>query len=517
MNKSIRYKLLGYMTGSILVFALLLLAANTFFAEKYYVQHNKSILIKTSKEITQLIKNLEEPSDFQQEDVIYRLNRLEKSIGGSVIIGKMAGQQYYPIYREIKGLPPKALIVNPFVEIGKGNVYNKKIYAFPKANVAIDKLNSIEVYDENSFFVITKDPGLKIDTLRYQTHLENDLMILVWIPMAEISESAAVSNRFTAIVALITMLITGFWTLYISDKFTRPIKQINTTSKKMAELDFSQTLNINSEDEIGQLSQSINYLSHKLKITIGELSKKNQQLEKDIDKGKKIDIMRREFVSNVSHELKTPIFLIQGYAEGLKNNVVTDQVKRSFYCDVIMEEAEKMDAIVKDLLNLSQIESGNMDLNKCDFNMEQLIVDVLNKLEPVFKEKDISIDTDIDVSHMVNGDAVRIEQILVNYLNNAVNHVDSLKKIIVTTEERNNKMRVSVFNSGQHIPEELLERIWISFYKVDKARTRSYGGTGLGLAIVKAIQQAHGNEYGVFNTQEGVAFWFDIDLGDSLT
>jgi two-component system, OmpR family, sensor histidine kinase VanS len=513
MNKSIRYKLLVYMTISVLVFAVLLLGANTFFAEKYYVNHNKSILIKTTKEIVQLISNLENMSDLQKDDVIYRLTRLEKSIGGSVIIGKLEGQQYYPIYRDIKGLPPKVLIVNPFVELDRYNALNKKVYAFSKDKV--DALNSIEIHDENSFFVITKDPGLKIDTLRYQTHLENDLMILVWIPMAEISESAAVSNRFTAIVALITIFITGLWTLYVSDKFTRPIKQINITTKKMAELDFSQTLDISSEDEIGQLSQSINHLSHKLKMTIGELNKKNQQLEQDIDKGKRIDTMRREFVSNVSHELKTPIFLIQGYAEGLKNNIVTDEEKRSFYCDVIMEEAEKMDAIVKDLLNLSQIESGNMDLNKYDFDIEQLIEDVTKKLEPIFKEKDISINTEIALKNLVNGDPIRIEQVIVNYMNNAINHVDGNKKIKVTAEEKNSKVRVSIFNTGQHIPEELLERIWISFYKVDKARTRSYGGTGLGLAIVKAIQQAHCNEYGVMNIDDGVLFWFDIDLAES--
>ena len=217
------------MTISILVFAALLLGANTFFAEKYYVKHNKNILIKTTKEIVQIISNLESTSDFQMEDVVYSLNRLEKNIGGSLTIGKMAGPLYYPIYRDIKGMPSKALIVSPFVELGKGNeAFNKKKYI---SKAMGDTLKSVEVYDKNSFFVITKDPSLRIDTLRYQTRLENDIMILIWIPMAEISESALVSNRFTAIVALVTILITGLWTLYISDKFTRPIKQINATAK----------------------------------------------------------------------------------------------------------------------------------------------------------------------------------------------------------------------------------------------------------------------------------------------
>jgi signal transduction histidine kinase len=304
----------------------------------------------------------------------------------------------------------------------------------------------------------------------------------------------------------------GLWAYYISDRFTQPIKEINKITKRMAELDFSKTLDIKTEDEIGQLSQSINHLSYRLDDAIGELSRENKQLEQDVDKGKRIDAMRREFVSNVSHELKTPIFLIQGYAEGLKTNIAANEEKRDFYCDVIMEEAEKMDVIVKDLLNLSQIESGNMDLNRCNFDIEKLINETVKKLEPMFDEKNIDTQIDINVQQQANGDPVRIEQIMVNYLNNAINHIDNHKQIKITAENYNDKIRVSVFNTGHHIPENLLERIWISFYKVDKARTRSYGGTGLGLAIVKAIQQAHSNEYGVSNVESGVLFWFDVDL-----
>lgn len=504
MNKSIRYKLLSYMTVSIVLFALLLLGANTFFAEKYYVQHQKGILIKTSKEITQIITGLNKVSDFQDEDLIFALNRLEKSRGVSIVIGEGDGTLYYPILRNIKDQPRKIFDINPFVDLKR---QESKL-----DNLRDNTIKSMVPYDNNSHFVITKDPNLKIDTLRYQTKLENDLTILVWMPMAAISESASVSNRFTAIVAIITIFISGLWFFYISDRFTQPIKEINKTAKRMAELDFSQNLDIKTEDEIGQLSKSINHLSFRLDNAIGELNRKNKQLEQDVDKGKKIDAMRREFVSNVSHELKTPIFLIQGYAEGLKTNIAADEEKRSFYYDVIMEEAEKMDVIVKDLLNLSQIESGDMDLARCDFDIRKLISETIKKLEPMIEEKNINIELDIEVREQANGDPVRIEQVILNYLNNAINHLDGHRQIKVTAKVQNEKIRVSVFNTGQHIPEELLDRIWISFYKVDKARTRSYGGTGLGLAIVKAIQKAHNNEYGVLNTESGVLFWFNLDL-----
>lgn len=505
MNKSIRYKLLVYMTVSIVLFALVLLGANTFFAEKYYVQHQKGILIKISKEITQKISGLNKVSDFQDEDLIFDLNRLEKSRGVSIVIGKADGTLYYPILRNMKGQPRKIFNVNPFVELkGLESRLNNQ-----RDNV----MKSLIPHDDNSYFVINKDPNLNFDTLRFQTKLEKDLTILVWMPMAAISESASVSNRFTAIVAIITILISGLWFLFISAKFTQPIKEINKTAKRMAELDFSQKLDIKSEDEIGQLSKSINDLSYRLDNAIGELSRKNKQLEKDVDKGKKIDAMRREFVSNVSHELKTPIFLIQGYAEGLKTNIAADEEKKNFYYDVIMEEAEKMDIIVKDLLNLSQIESGNIDLSRSEFDIGELIGETIKKLEPMLVERGINVDLDVEVKEQVNGDPVRIEQVILNYLNNAINHIDGIKQIKVTAKVKNEKIRVSVFNTGKNIPEELLDRIWISFYKVDKARTRSYGGTGLGLAIVKAIQQAHNNQFGVLNTEGGVVFWFDLDLG----
>lgn len=511
MNKSIRYKLMAYMTVSIVVFAFLLLVANTFFAETYYAKQKRNMILKTSNEIKQLISGRDSAADFHNEDLLYALNRLEKSIGGSIVIGRVDGTLYYPIQLNLKEQLRNIIKVNPFGDYPKfqkpGIRENLK-----SQNLRDKAVRDLTYIDENSYFVITKDPNLKIETLRYQTRLENGMMILVWTPMAEISQNAAISNRFTAIVTIITIFIMGFWAFYISDKFTKPIKEINNTTKRMAELDFSKTLDIDREDEIGQLSRSINHLSSKLDNAISELNWKNRKLMQDVDKGKRIDAMRRDFVSNVSHELKTPIFLIQGYAEGLKTNIAADEVKRDFYCDVIMEEAEKMDVIVKDLLNLSQIESDNMDISRCDFDIEKLISETVKKLKPIFEEKGINTKLEIEIHQKADGDPVRIEQVIINYLNNAVNHIDDDKYIKVAANIHHNKIRVSVFNSGQHIPEEQLDRIWASFYKVDKARTRSYGGTGLGLAIVKAIQQAHNNEYGVLNVEDGVLFWFDVDL-----
>jgi len=176
-----------------------------------------------------------------------------------------------------------------------------------------------------------------------------------------------------------------------------------------------------------------------------------------------------------------------------------------------MNETEKMNKLVKDLLNLSQIESGYFHIEKTEFNITSLIEYVLNKYKSIFAEKNIEIQFDLGESYIVTEDMVRIEQILTNYINNAINYVDSNRIIKISKKVNKNKIKISVFNSGKHIPEESLEKIWNSFYKVDKARTRAYGGYGLGLSIVKAIQDLQNNAYGVENIEGGVIFWFEVD------
>lgn len=224
------------------------------------------------------------------------------------------------------------------------------------------------------------------------------------------------------------------------------------------------------------------------------------------------DQMRKEFVYSVSHELKTPLALIQGYAEGLKVNVNEDEDSKNFYCEVIMDEASKMNKLVKELLDLSQMETGYFKLGKRDFKLSDLLERLLSKYQPIFTEKNVLPRVKKQADLLVHADAVRTEQILVNYINNALDHLDASRMLIIKCEKKGEKARGSVFNSGKAIPDESLDKVFNSFYKVDRARTRAYGGTGLGLSIVKAIQELDQNAYGVENRDHGVEFWFEIDL-----
>lgn len=498
MHISIRYKLFIYMIITVILFAVLLFSFNTFFAEKYYIQNKKNVLIKCSEELIKLIADKTTKVDFTEEVLSHNINFLEKSIGGTITICNYEGEIYYPSWNK------------PKPEHMPGLMHFDKMP--PPQNIP-DKW---EKYNKNSYFTITKDPSYEIETLRFQIQQDNGIILMVWVPMAQIADNAEVSNSFTIIVGFITILITSIWTILVSDKFTKPIKEMNKLTKQMSKLNFTETLKIESKDELGELSESINHLSENLDIAINELHEKNEKLELDICHERQLDSMRKEFVSNVSHELKTPIFLIQGYAEGLKANIAQSQEKKEFYCDVIMEETEKMDTLVKELLDLSRVENGLFTIHRTNFNISDLAYSILSKYEKTFEEKEFHITTELEDNLIINADNVRVEQVMVNYINNAINYGDEKKLIKLTLNKVQNHARLTVYNSGVSIPENSIDKIWTSFYKVDKARTRGLGGTGLGLSIVRAIQEAHGNSYGVCNVMGGIEFWCEYPLADTI-
>ena len=291
---------------------------------------------------------------------------------------------------------------------------------------------------------------------------------------------------------------------------------MNDIANEMAKLNFKRKYRINdSEDEIDELGKSINTLSDKLEETINQLKVNNSELEKDIEAKSKIDEMRKQFISDVSHELKTPIALIQGYAEGLVENVTTDEESRKFYTEVILDEANKMDKLVKRLLELMKLEYEDRKFNDQKFDLVELINSVIKNSKVVIKEEKINVEFSEEEPIYVFADDFYIEQVVTNYFTNAMKHVTEIEgnktiKITIKKSKEVGKYRVTVFNTGKKIDEENLNRIWTRFYKIDTARTRSKGGTGIGLALVKAIMTKYNSAYGVKNKKNGVEFYFDI-------
>ena len=265
-----------------------------------------------------------------------------------------------------------------------------------------------------------------------------------------------------------------------------------------------------SGNEIDQLGDHMNRLSENLERTISELKTANLELQRDIEQKTKIDEMRKEFLSNVSHELKTPLALIQGYAEGLQECINDDAESREFYCEVIIDEADKMNRMVKKLLTLNQLEFGNDQVVMARFDITELILGVANSTRILMEQKEITLQLDTLEETYVWGDEYKVEEVITNYLSNAINHCEGEHKIRIFYTRCEDLLRVSVFNTGKQIPAEDLDMIWEKFYKVDKAHTREYGGSGIGLSIVKAIMDSFGQKCGVVNHEDGVEFWMEL-------
>ncbi|MBO4337289.1 MAG: HAMP domain-containing histidine kinase, partial [Lachnospiraceae bacterium] len=343
--------------------------------------------------------------------------------------------------------------------------------------------------------------------------LDSGNPFIIRTAMEGIEESVKIANRFLIYVGLLAAAVGTILIYLVTRRVTRPVLQLAGISRRMADLDFEAKYNGNDTNEIGILGSDMNRLSKKLEQTISELKTANASLKNDIEQKEKIDKMRSEFISDVSHELKTPLALIMGYTEGLKMDVNDDPESREFYCDVIADEAEKMNKMVRELLEVSQLESGRELVNMERFDITELIRGCIRSESILLEETGAKIIFERKEPLYVWGDEFRVEQVVTNYMTNAANHIGGEpKRIVINVDEKEDGLaRISVFNTGDPIPEESLEHIWEKFYKVDKARTREYGGSGIGLSIVKAIMESMDCEYGVINREDGVEFWFELE------
>ena len=294
-----------------------------------------------------------------------------------------------------------------------------------------------------------------------------------------IRESVALANRFLIYVGSIVLLVGAFIIHWVSKRISEPILELARLSERMSDLDFDVKFEGGRDSEIIFLGNHMNQLSETLEKTISEL--------------------------------KTPIALVQGYAEGLKECINDDPESREFYCDVIMDEAGKMNKLVKNLLTLNELEFGNEVVTMERFDLASMIHNMLRSMQVLFEQKDVKLVYEVQEPVYAWANEFKMEQVLNNYISNALNHVDGEKIIKITIRRQDGHVRAGVFNTGKPIPEEDVGRIWDKFYKVDKARTREYGGSGVGLSIVKAIMESMHQQYGVINYDNGVEFWFELD------
>lgn len=550
---SIRFKITLLFAGIICILIVMLLLFNITFSEKFYMKDKQEAMLNAYESIddacdqyssgsltdTDLKNNLEQVSTSKGMSVIIvnsdwttfyvstqgdemMLERLKKSIFNNDIFQGISdksssAQQGQPDASndgngEVPDKQPDDMDGGDEADKNNGKKNPPEKIIDMSGNGASE---TREILYQSDRYTVQKvyDNRLLDDYIELWGTLNNGNFILIRTPIQGIKDNVHISNTFITYIGIGTLIIGIVAAFVLSSYISRPIKQLSNIAERMSELDFDVKYDGKDKGEIGLLGNSMNNMSKKLEENISQLKAANLELQRDIDKKEKLEQMRTDFLSNVSHELKTPIALIQGYAEGLKEGITDDPESMDFYCSVIMDEAAKMNDMVKRLLTLNQIEFGEDELVMERFDINELVKSVASANELRASQKELKITYDIkDTPLYVWADEYKVEEVITNYISNAINHCcnENIIKVAVGQIDKEN-VRVSVFNTGKNIPEEDIDHIWEKFYKVDKARTREYGGNGIGLSIVKAIVESMGKKCGVNNLPDGVEFWFDLD------
>ena len=532
--------------GSILLF-------NTLFLEKLYIDEKKDIIKKSyyalengiteayekGYTLNDLFKKKRSSSGENDESNLSRFIRELQEIYGVNTILMDSNNKIYSLFqnnsmfeRRMKDYIYKDFANNKSLEIlEKNELYtiaiNNHVYDFRIIKQGIESGGPPVVsesngpgdsriknnFDNNKYINPRRDSDIEC----FGFLSDNQTAFFLTIPVGSIKEPIDLFNKVLIILSFIVIAFGSVAIFIISKNMTKPLLELSEISKKMSHLQFENMYEVKTNDEIGVLGNSINDLSQKLEKAIKELKNANVQLKSDLAKKEELDLMRQEFVANVSHELKTPIALIRGYAEGLENeDIVSNIENRDYYISVIKDETDRMNNMVHELLTLSSLERGAEELDIERISLLEVIRGVVNSFDLKLKEKEILCDLSINDDIYVWADGFKLEEVIRNYLSNAINHVDDNKYIKIYVENcKDSKVKLVVFNSGIQLDDEEKNKIWDQFYKVDKARTRGYGGTGLGLSIVKAIAEKHGTicgcENAINNNLKGMNFYFILN------
>lgn len=373
-----------------------------------------------------------------------------------------------------------------------------------------DDVNIIEEADNYTLQVAEVDDAEYIEIWGF---LNNGSSFIARTSFSGMAGALRISMLFFLLVALLIFIIVAVFIFIVIRKYAKTLANMLDFAQKTNEGDFEYSYEDKhrSKDELEMLGENIHEMAQKLQDTIRELKTTNINLQNELKSKIAEEEARKKYVSDVSHELKTPIAIISSYAEGLKEGISTDPEDIAYYCDVIIDESEHMNVMIKKLSTLNKLEQGRSEVIMERFDVIEVIDGFLNRMAPILSEKEIKLYFNNTNVIYVWSDEFLFEEVLMNYLNNAMNHVDENKIIKIYAEPYANRVRITVYNSGENIADEETDKIWGKFYKIDSARTRQYGGSGLGLSIVKAIADSLEQKCGVYNLEGGVAFWIDLE------
>ncbi|WP_105619502.1 sensor histidine kinase [Vallitalea okinawensis] len=484
MIKSLKAKLLLIYSGIMLLILFSAWFTITYFSQTYYEYRKEELMKEYGATIENIIANSNNARNDMDEALFADLSL---SFEGEIII---LDSTYALIYTDSFGFMRRI-----------GNTP----FDFDNVNEGVTRYSRSE-------FINLLNPDIKIKGVPPNAKNDNDLLlynkidsygnlIIIYMPIKSIQDSVNIIQQLLYMITIIALLLISILTFIISRNIINPVIEVKNIAIKMSSLDFSQRCNQQRNDEIGELSSSINVLSDKLEVTIN-------QLKTELKKEKSTDQLRKQFIGQVSHELQTPLSIINSYIEALMDGVITsnDEVDSSY--QIIQEESEKISKIVRDLLDLSQLESGVFKVEFNDFNIGLLLDQLYYKYHELVKAKQFTFNVSgVESGYIIKGDSIRIEQAISNLIQNAIKYTNPGGQITLSMRPQNNYIQILVENTGHKIAEKDIDLIWESFYKNKNSKKE---GIGLGLAIAKQIVTLHGGDYFVRNTDEGVVFGINL-------
>lgn len=485
-EKSITIKMFAVTTIVFITFLTITLLSQRMLFEKIYNEKKEADIKSNVLKFRDTLRNSKDESE-----VIESIKQFENNYSTSIAVVNLANGIMATFKTESKTIDNK-----------NNEIFN---YVINTIKTDLDLLNEMLTNDQ---VTISFNDQANNKYLASAILDQNNNMIVGFTSLQYVKEATGVIGIFYKYFYLGAIVMIVILSLIYSKFITKPLRKINKVATRMSNLDFSDKCNIVSKDEIGNLGDTLNFLGENLDSSLNSLKEINRKLQSDIDRERKIENMRKEFIADVSHELKTPITLIKGYAEGIKDGVFLEgNIDSSL--NVIIEESEKMSNLVKDMLQISSLESGKVILNKKLFFIDNLVKNVVKKLHHSIDNKNVKIYMNL-YEKQVCGDVFKIEQVVTNFLTNAIKHTTDEGSIFINMYENQNMIKISFENTGEFIKSEDLDKIWDKFYKVDKSRNRKDGGTGLGLSIVRNIVDLHQGQCGVENTSIGVKFYFTL-------
>ena len=457
MKLTIRKKVFLLLSGFVVLLVLAGLVCNLLLLREFYVARNRVVLRKLSNEVVAAMQqsgnDVEEAFSQLDSDNNVKIRVVDRS--GAVLVSTLTGKKKIAaLADEIQGMISR--------DTGR-----RVLFSFSK---------------------VVSDNGTP--NLVFVRRLSDGRYLVLNKSIKGIEDSAATANRFYLIVGVALVLLGGGATMAFSRIITKPIVEMSRVTARIAELDFSERVRVETTDELGALGTSINEISEKLSHSI-------ERLKRDISR-------RKRLVRDLSHELKTPIAVIKGYAEGLQYGVAQNPEQTARYCAVISAECDRMDAQIQQLLELSKLENEQMKPDLRLVSVRSIFDALLERFSREAAQKNASLRFDAPDTLQVFADEAMITRAVENFLTNALKHTQDAGEIRVLAEQEAKGTRISVYNSGARLTGEQLERIWDVFYTGESSAHTS--GHGVGLAIVKSIAQLHGGSVFAENQECGVTF-----------